>query len=392
MACAASFILCFMPKSAPLLSPQAELLTALRRQLIPWTQDGSLLVALGVLPVQAAPEIEICPQKEPLLKMDKTPRADAPVKSFARAQWKDRGLLTLRHLSFVFVLDGDADLQIGVTTQMAKNDARLNPRHGRFILRLPQRSFLAIPPDTPFSDGMSGHFEKRETALENARCDLLWLGFLPEGLMLHICRTRGASHVASPKHFVMDFHGANIGEQIVHQLKNPETPREIAFLHLQAILKSVEDALARGRSTLDASGQRIPHSNSGGRAVQTKTQTPNAIVIERACDYIAAHLTQPLTAAQIADYAYASPSHLNRLFRAQLGSSVMQYATQRRLQAAHSLLTNTNLPVAAIGEHMGYRHPAHFSLAFKKQFGMAPALFRRQKNNAVPFPKTSKNG
>jgi AraC-like DNA-binding protein len=382
-----------MPKSAPLLSPQAELLTALRRQLIPWTQDGSLLTALGVLPIQAAPQIEVCPQKEPLLKMDKMPRsADALMKSFARAQWKERGLLTLRHLSFVFVLEGQADLQIGVTTQMAKNDARLNPRHGRFILRLPQRGFLAVPPDTPFTDGLSGHFEKRETALEKAHCDLLWLGFLPEGLMLHICRTRGASHVASPKHFVMDFHGANIGELIVHLLRNPDTPREIALLHLQAILKSVEHALAEGGSTLDASGQRIPHSQASDRAIQTKTQTPNAIVIERACDYIATHLTQPLTAAQIADYAYASPSHLNRLFRAHLNSSVMQYVTQRRLLAAHSLLTNTNLPVSAIGRHMGYRHPAHFSLAFKRQFGMAPALFRRQKNSAVAFSKTPKNG
>jgi AraC-like DNA-binding protein len=41
---------------------------------------------------------------------------------------------------------------------------------------------------------------------------------------------------------------------------------------------------------------------------------------------------------------------------------------------------------------MGYRHPAHFSLAFKRQFGMAPALFRRQKNSAVAFSKTPKNG
>jgi len=280
-------------------------------------------------------------------------------------------------------------LQIGVTTQMAKTDARLSARHGRYILRLPQRGFLAIPPETPISDGMSGHFEKRDAAIENAHCNLLWLGFLPEGLMLHICRTRGASHVASPKHFVLDFHGAGIGELIVHQLKNPDTPREIAMLHLQAILKSVEHALAQGGSTLDASGQRIPHSDANGRAVQTKTQTPNAIVIERACDYIAAHLTQPLTAAQIADYAYASPSHLNRLFRAQLGSSIMQYVTQRRLQAAHSLLTNTNLPVSSIGEHLGYRHPAHFSLAFKRQFGLAPALFRRKRNSEAAVSNSS---
>ena len=374
-----------MPKNAGRapVSPQAELLVALREQLIPWAQDGTLHPVLGVLPIQAPPEIKVCPQNEPLLKVEKTTRrADARVKSFARTQWKDRGLLTLRHLSLVFVLEGDADLQIGVTTQMAKSDARLNARHGRFILRLPQRSFMVVPPDTPFSDGMSAHWERGENSLENAHCDLLWLGFLPEGMMLHICRTRGALHIASPKHFVMDFHAAGIGQMIVYQLqsaaKNPGAPREIAFLHLQAILKTVEHALAQGGSTLDASGERIPHSLIGDRAVQPGTQTPNAITIERACAYVTAHLTQPLCAGEIAHHAYASPSHLNRLFRAELNLSVMQFVTRRRVEAAQSLLLNTGLPVSSIGEHLGYRHAAHFSLVFKRATGLSPAQFRIQ--------------
>lgn len=372
-----------MPKTASRtpVSPQQELVAALREKLIPWAKAGQLHAMAGVLPLRAPPAIEVCAQNAPLLKPVKSSRrADVLVKSFASSQWKKQGLLTLRHLSFVFVLEGHADLQIGVTEAMAHSDARLSPKHGRYVLRLPERGLLAVPPAIPFSDGMSAHWEKGAIPLEDAHADLLWLGLLPEGVMLHICRTRGATHIASPKHFVLDFHAARIGQLIAELLQNsgqnPGAPREIACLHLQALLLGLQHALSSGGSTHDASGQRIPHSSAGDRAIQSKTQTPDAIVIERACDYIAAHLTQPLTAGQIADYAYASPSHLNRLFRTELDSSVMQFVTQRRIEAAQSLLLNTGLPVSSIGSHLGYRHAAHFSLVFKRALGLSPAQFR----------------
>lgn len=47
-----------------------------------------------------------------------------------------------------------------------------------------------------------------------------------------------------------------------------------------------------------------------------------------------------------------------------------------RLQKAQTLLQETNLPVSAIAEHLGYAEPAPFVRSFKKHKGLSPAQFR----------------
>ena len=58
--------------------------------------------------------------------------------------------------------------------------------------------------------------------------------------------------------------------------------------------------------------------------------------------------------------------------------SPMRYLAYWRLQMASELLRNTLLGMSEVAARVGYESDAAFSRAFKRRFGAAPAVWRRQ--------------
>lgn len=76
-----------------------------------------------------------------------------------------------------------------------------------------------------------------------------------------------------------------------------------------------------------------------------------------------------------------SPQHMRSLFRKEYGVSPAAYRTRYRMKEAMEFVTNSNLTVKEIAFRLQFRHVSHFSLAFKKTFGIPPrqaiATYRR---------------
>lgn len=66
----------------------------------------------------------------------------------------------------------------------------------------------------------------------------------------------------------------------------------------------------------------------------------------------------------------------NRRFKLATGLTPLDYLQQRRLQAAASLLRDSNLTVAEIGLQVGYSDASYFSKLFRRQFSMSPLTYR----------------
>jgi len=66
----------------------------------------------------------------------------------------------------------------------------------------------------------------------------------------------------------------------------------------------------------------------------------------------------------------------NRRFKLATGLSPVDYLQQRRLQAAASLLRDSNLTVAEIGQQVGYGDASYFAKLFRRQFSMTPQKYR----------------
>jgi transcriptional regulator GlxA family with amidase domain len=72
-----------------------------------------------------------------------------------------------------------------------------------------------------------------------------------------------------------------------------------------------------------------------------------------------------------------SRSVLAERFARTLGVGPMHYLARWRLQVAAQELKSSPTTVARVAERIGYESEAAFSRAFKKEFGVAPAAWRR---------------
>ena len=79
----------------------------------------------------------------------------------------------------------------------------------------------------------------------------------------------------------------------------------------------------------------------------------------------------------LARQAGLSRSALNERFNALIGEPPMQYLTGWRLALASQALASSNDAVARIAERVGYDSEAAFNRAFKREFGIPPAAWRR---------------
>ncbi|MCC3289915.1 MULTISPECIES: AraC family transcriptional regulator [unclassified Arthrobacter] len=102
---------------------------------------------------------------------------------------------------------------------------------------------------------------------------------------------------------------------------------------------------------------------------------PSLAYLAAARDYIGTHLGRPaLSLAQIARAVGISERHLTRVF-AEAGTSPARYVLETRLTRAQQLLADpahAATSIAAIAASVGFVSAAHFSRAFRLEYGCTP--------------------
>lgn len=82
----------------------------------------------------------------------------------------------------------------------------------------------------------------------------------------------------------------------------------------------------------------------------------------------------------------SSRTVLGDRFKRLLDQPPMQYLSQWRLQLAAQQLKSTDVPVKTVADRSGYESEAAFSRAFKRQFELAPAEWRRRQRDEPARP------
>jgi AraC-like DNA-binding protein len=85
------------------------------------------------------------------------------------------------------------------------------------------------------------------------------------------------------------------------------------------------------------------------------------------------------TVDELARESALSRSLLTERFGRLIGEPPMQYLTRWRMSLAAQALRTGREPVARIAEGLGYESEAAFNRAFKREFGLPPAAWRRSK-------------
>ncbi|MEU3662506.1 helix-turn-helix domain-containing protein [Streptomyces sp. NPDC032940] len=108
-------------------------------------------------------------------------------------------------------------------------------------------------------------------------------------------------------------------------------------------------------------------------------ETRRSVLRERISGFIDRNLADPaLDPAAVAAHHHISLRTLHQLFHGE-PESVAATIRRRRLERCHADLTDPNLRHQTIGEtalRWGFRHPADFSRAFRRAYGMPPSEIR----------------
>ena len=97
----------------------------------------------------------------------------------------------------------------------------------------------------------------------------------------------------------------------------------------------------------------------------------------RAMQYIRKEYIRDISVAQIAQAAAVSEGHLRRLFKQELGMSVIDYLTEYRVQRAKVLLRDHTKNASVIWQETGFSSPQYFSYVFKRKEGVSPREYQK---------------
>lgn len=86
-----------------------------------------------------------------------------------------------------------------------------------------------------------------------------------------------------------------------------------------------------------------------------------------------------------------SESHLQQLFKREIGMSPIQYLKHLRLETARDLLENSFLQIKEVGFKVGMTDQSHFICAFKEAYGNTPSQYRKQYWTKTEAKETAAN-
>lgn len=121
-------------------------------------------------------------------------------------------------------------------------------------------------------------------------------------------------------------------------------------------------------------GRNAGPAGSAGQAAGPERLVPRRI--RRVTDYVRANLAADLAISELAAHAGLSSFHFARVFRRETGETPHQFVTRLRLEEAARLLRATDQTVLQIAIAVGFENASHFSVQFKRGYGVTPLAYR----------------
>lgn len=121
--------------------------------------------------------------------------------------------------------------------------------------------------------------------------------------------------------------------------------------------------------------------------MRSSTRDDYEKAVNKAVDYINAHLFDSPNVKQLSEIAGISEFHFHRIFKTIIGENIGEFTLRLRLEDIAQRLRMTNHNLATIAEQTGYGTKYALSKAFKKHFGISPSAYKIAPQNTVFFER-----
>jgi AraC family transcriptional regulator len=161
------------------------------------------------------------------------------------------------------------------------------------------------------------------------------------------------------------FHDAALNS-LMERVHEELLRRHASALFLQGIAQTIAIHLARNYAGTDGDSRRSSPSLPGYK-------------LRQITDWMAENIAEEFNLDRLAAQAGLSKFYFSRLFRSALGMSPSRYHIRLRMDEARRLLRETKKSVVEIALDVGYANPSHFAQLFRRETGLAPSDYRRQR-------------
>ncbi|QGH36503.1 response regulator [Gracilibacillus salitolerans] len=100
--------------------------------------------------------------------------------------------------------------------------------------------------------------------------------------------------------------------------------------------------------------------------------------IQLLLDYIEENYDSHLTLSTLADHFHFNPSYLSSYFSKHHQEGFSEYLNHVRIKNARKMLVETDKPISAISEAVGYSDPSYFTKVFRKLTAKSPSTYRKE--------------
>lgn len=112
---------------------------------------------------------------------------------------------------------------------------------------------------------------------------------------------------------------------------------------------------------------------------QSAVEDKRQYTVRKALEFIRAEYMNKIGIAEIAKHCGYSEFYLMKLFKQYTGESCVDYVNNYRLTVAGRQLRDTDDDIAAIAYAVGFNNVSYFNRQFRRQYGMTPREFRKQR-------------
>lgn len=95
-------------------------------------------------------------------------------------------------------------------------------------------------------------------------------------------------------------------------------------------------------------------------------------------EYISANIRCELSRSSIADAFHISSSHLSQIFKEEMGTSIVQYIQQQRIDLAIYYFELGETNISEVANMVGYGDSSYFTRVFRKVKGVSPSAYIAQ--------------